>query len=277
MKKINIIKTTALVISVGIIIGLMVYLLIIKFEQNGKNDYKRLGLKINESEIEYCTKYDYDMTWRYKVYKLKNYYADSMAKYKNQLESSSNWSKNKFYEYIMENFFEIIDEQKTYVDRENLYYFNKGKVYAIFDLKNAKLYYFVRSVWFKHNDYNNILEIPTDKYEQREIYSVRGGPQNDGTDYYVYKFSKEQGEKIIEKLRNNTEWSTEKLNYDVLRDLKNNEEVFSLENGIYYYEPIYRTNDLNKEQNSTKGEPTGWEIGVYDIDNHVLYYYWSSI
>ena len=47
-------------------------------------DYKNLGLQIEDYNIEYCTKYGYDRLSKYKVYKLKNYYTDSMEKFKNQ-------------------------------------------------------------------------------------------------------------------------------------------------------------------------------------------------
>ena len=52
---------------------------------------------------------------------------------------------NKFYEYVMSNFYEIKEKETIKIDRENLYYYDKNGIYAIFDLKNAKLYYFTKT------------------------------------------------------------------------------------------------------------------------------------
>lgn len=239
-------------------------------------DYQNLGLEIEDNDIEYCTQYGYDRFSKYKVYKIKNYYSDSMDIYKNQLESSKLWNKEKFYEYIMEEFYEIKENETYKIDRDDLYYYHSNGIYAIFDIKNAKLYYFENDIFNQHNDYSEILGIKTNNYEQREIYSVRGRPQNDGTDYYTYKFNEEQGEEIVKALEQSLIWSKNKLEADKLDDFENNKEVLSIENGYYHYEKICRTSDENKKYNFTDEEATGWEIGIYDADKNVLYYYWTS-
>ena len=258
-----------------IILGLIMYIFIIKEFAKKDNDYKKLGLGIKESNIEYSTIYDYDMLYKYKVYKIKNY-NNNMEKFKKQLEDNDDWSKNKFYEYIMSKFCEIKDDEKIKIDRENLYYYYKDGVYAIFDLKNAKLYCFENSIWNTHKEYSNILGIETKKYNTREIYSVRGGPQNDGLDYYVYEFPKECGQDIIKNLDNNSEWSSDRLDDKILDNFIYNKEVFEVKNG-YYYELVCRTRDENKKKNVTKENATGCEIGVFDADKNILYYYWQSI
>ena len=53
--------------------------------------------------------------------------------------------------------------------------------------------------------------------------------------------------------------------------------MLSIENGYYHYELVCRTNDENKKKNVTKENATGHEIGVYDVDKNILYYYWESI
>ena len=275
MEKTEITKTTALIMCTVIILGLIMYIFIIKEFAKKDNDYKKLGLEIKESNIEYSTIYDYDMLYKYKVYKIKNY-NNNMEKFKKQLEDNDNWSKNKFYEYIMSKFCEIKDDEKIKIDRENLYYYYKDGIYAIFDLKNAKLYYFENSIWNTHKEYSNILGIETKKYNTREIYSVRGGPQNDGLDYYVYEFSKECGQDIIRNLDNNSEWSSDRLDDKILNNFIYNKEVLEIKNGYYHYELVCRTSDENKKHNFTKEEATGWEIGVYDVDKNILYYYWQS-
>ena len=163
------------------------------------------------------------------------------------------------------------------IDRENLYYYYKDGVYAIFDLKNAKLYYFENSIWNEHKDYSNILGVETKNYNTREIYSVRGGPQNDGLDYYVYEFSKECGQDIIRNLDNNSEWSSDRLDDKILNNFIYNEEVLEIKSGYYHYELVCRTSDENKKKNITEENATGCEIGVYDVDKNILYYYWQSI
>ena len=80
------------------------------FSVNGNEDYKKLGLEIDEYDIEYCTIYTEDfLDGKYKVYKLKNYYTDCMQEFRTQLESSNLWDRNKYYEYIMKEFSEIIE------------------------------------------------------------------------------------------------------------------------------------------------------------------------
>ena len=209
-----------------------------------------------------------------KVYKLN--LIDKKEEFRKRLEESKYWSKNKFYEYIMSKFCEIKDDEKIKIDRENLYYYYKDGIYAIFDLKNAKLYCFENSIWNNHKEYSNILGIETKKYNTREIYSVRGGPENDGLDYYVYEFSKECGQDIIRNLDNNSEWSSDRLDDKILNNFIYNKEVLEIKNGYYHYELVCRTRDENKKKNITKENATGCEIGVYDVDKNILYYYWQS-
>ena len=120
------------------------------------------------------------------------------------------------------------------------------------------------------------MNLDTRNYISREIYDVRGGPQGDGTDYYVYKFSEEKGKEIIEILERSSEWSKDRLDDDKLADFEYNEEVFSIENGYYHYKLVCRSSDENKKRNITKENATGYEIDVYDTDNNILYYYWTS-
>ena len=241
-------------------------------------EYKKLGLEIEEYDIEYCTVYTEDF-WdgKYKVYKLKNYSTHSMDEFRTQLERSDLWNKNKYYEYIMKEFSEIKDEDTILIDREDLYYYNGKNAYAIFDLKNAKLYYYINRVFNHHVDYPKDLNLNIRNYISREIYDVRGGPQNDGRDYYVYKFTEERGKDIIEELEQNQKWSKNRLDDDKLEKFEYNEEVLSIENGFYYYELVCRTRDENKKKNVTKENATGYEIGIYDVDENILYYYWESI
>ena len=153
-------------------------------------DYKKLGLEIDEYDIEYCTIYTDDfLDGKYKVYKIKNYNTYIMDKFERQLEESDLWDRNKYYEYIMQEFSEIKDDERIPIDREDLYYYNGNNAHAIFDLKSVKLYYYINRVFNNHTDYHKDLNLDTRNYISREIYDVRGGQQGDGTDYYVYKFS----------------------------------------------------------------------------------------
>ena len=105
---------------------------------------------------------------------------------------------------------------------------------------------------------------------------MKGGWQGDGRDYFTYQFTKEKGEKIKNILNENQSWSKEKTNEDIISAFEYNEEVGSIENAYYYYKRICRTSDERKKYNFTDEEATGWEIGIYDIDNNILYYYWES-
>ena len=121
---------------------------------------------------------------------------------------------------------------------------------------------------------SKVLEINTKDYLSREVYNVRGGPQNDGTDYYVFEFDEEKGQEIVETLNNSNIWSKEKLDDNILDAFKYNEEVMNLENGYYHYEKVCRTRDSYKKEHFTDEEATGYEIGVYDPDKNILYYYY---
>ena len=275
-------KKIVLYIVLEIVICMVVSFLSIEitklyFSVNSNEDYKKLGLEIGKYDIEYCTIYTEDfLDGKYKVYKLKNYYTDCMEEFRNQLESSNLWDRNKYYEYIMREFSEIKDDERIPIDRDDLYYYNGNNAQAIFDLKNAKLYYYINRVFNNHTDYHKDLNLDTRNYISREIYDVRSGPQGDGTDYYVYKFSEENGKDIIETLEQISEWSKKKLDDDILDNFEYNEEVLSIKNGYYHYDLVCRTNDENKKKNITKENATGYEIGVYDTDNNILYYYWTS-
>ena len=92
-----------------------------------------------------------------------------------------------------------------------------------------------------------------------------------------YEFSKENGQDIVKELDYNSKWSKNRLDDSILDDFEYNKEVLEIKNGYYHYELVCRTSDENKKHNFTKEEATGWEIGVYDVDKNILYYYWQSI
>lgn len=274
MKKIEIAKTIGLIVSIIIIVFFITHILILKTFFRIDKDYQKLGLELNTYNIDYYTVYDEDFFGTYKVYKLN--IARNKDKIRDELENSPYWSKDKFYEYVMMRFYEEIDNETVKLDREDLYFYDENAIYAIFDMKNAKLYYFKNYLYSTHSDYSTILGIKVKDYIEREIYSVRGGLQNDGRDYYVYKFTEEKGKEIIETLEQNPEWSKNRLDDGKLDDFEYNKEVLSIENGYYHYELVCRTRDENKKKNVTKENATGWEIGVYDVDKNILYYYWES-
>lgn len=240
-------------------------------------DYQKLGLELKEYDIDYYTVYLEDALGVYKVYKINDYYKGDIDEIKEQLENSELWNRNKYYEYIMMRFYDQIDRKTIEIDREDLYYYNGNGVYAIFDIKNAKLYYFDYCILGSSDDYNEILGIKIDNYTEKEVYSVKDGWQGDGTDYFTYQFTQEKGEEIKDILNKNQSWSKHKLDENKIDCLKYNEEVKSIENGYYYYRKICRTSDERKKYNFTDEEATGWEVGIYDIDKNMLYYYWTSI
>lgn len=275
MKKSEMAKTIGLIVLIIIIIFLIIYIFILKTFFKVDNDYQKLGLELNTYNIDYYTVYDEDFFGTYKVYKLNTF--GKIDEFRSEIEKSSYWSRDKFYEYVMMRFYEEIDNETVKLDREDLYYYHENGAYAIFDIKNAKLYYLKNYLYSTHSDYSTILGIKVKDYIEREIYSVRGGLQNDGRDYYVYKFTEEKGKEIIETLEQNPEWSKNRLDDDKLDDFEYNKEVLSIEKGYYHYELVCRTRDENKKKNVTKENATGYEIGVYDADKNILYYYWESI
>ena len=275
MKKIEIVKTIGLIVAIIMIIFLLIYIFVLKTFFKIDNDYQKLGLELNTYNIDYYTVYDEDFFGKYIVYNL-NMFGET-DKIRDMLENSNYWSKDKFYEYIMMRFYEERNKEIVELDREDLYYYHENGIYAIFDIKNAKLYYLKNYLYSVHNNYNTILGIKINNYTDREIYDVRGGLQNDGRDYYVYKFTKEKGEEIRKTLEQNSKWSKNRLDDDKLDDFEYNEEVLLIENGYYHHELVCRTSDEKKKHNFTEEEATGWEIGVYDIDKNILYYYWESI
>lgn len=275
MKKIEIAKTIGLIVSIIITFFLIIYIFILKTFFKIDNDYQKLGLELNEYDIDYYTVYDEDFFGTYKVYKLNMF--EDKEEIRDKLENSAFWSKNKFYEYVMMRFYEKINKETVELDRDDLYYYNENEIYAIFDMKNAKLYYLKNYLYSAHNNYNTILGIKINNYTEREIYDVRGGLQNDGRDYYVYKFTQEKGKEIIETLEQSSKWNKNRLDDDKLDAFKYNKEVLSIENGYYHYELVCRTSDENKKKNVTKENATGYEVAVYDYDKNILYYYWISI
>lgn len=269
MKKTEKLKTIALVIAIIIIWSLIIYIFILKYLKMD-DDYSKLGLDIEHYDIKYYTIFEDDIFEKYKVYKISN---SSIKDLRKQVENSKLWSRNKYYEYVMNEFYDIKeDDNKTIpIDRQDIYYYENG--YAIFDAKNAKLYYLKSNPYKQHKDYSEILGVKINNYDAREIYSVRGGPQNDGTDYYTYQFTEEQGKEIINILEKSPKWNKSRLEDEKLENFEHNIEVLSIENGYYHYEKICRTSD---ENNFTDEEATGLEIGVYDADKNILYYYWTS-
>lgn len=276
MNKNQVLERITLIIFATIIVLLSVYIFILKFSTKSDKDYKKLGIELEPYNISHYTIYEEkDTTGQYKVYKLN--ISNKKEEIIQKIENSEYWSKNKFYEYIMQRFYEIVNDERTPISRENVYYYHKKDVYSILNLESSKLYYFENNVWNYHKEYDSLLGIKTKEYSSREIYSVRGGPQNDGLDYYVYSFTEETGQKIVTLLDKSSNWRKEKLEEKILSCFTYNNEVLSIINGYYYYKLVCRTNDPNKKKHITKETATGFEIGIFDTDKNTLYYYWTSI
>ena len=273
-------KTKKKIINITLILTIIIvtnFLSIKITSTKSDTDYEKLGLGLRYYNIDYYTVYLEDNFGIYKVYKISNYYMRDIEKIKTQLENSELWNRNKYYEYVMIRFYDKIGNKTTEIDREDLYYYHGKDVRAIFDIKNAKLYYFDYWIPGTSNDHNEILGIKIDNYIAKEVYSVKGGWQGDGRDYFTYQFTKEKGEEIKNILNEDQSWSKEKTDENIIRVFEYNQEVDSIENAYYYYKRICRTSDERKKYNFTDEEATGWEIGIYDIDNNILYYYWESI
>ena len=199
-------KEFGFILWITITVFLIFYIIISKVTFKVDEDYKKLDLALESYNINYYTVYEDDALMKYKVYKLNT--IGENEKFRNKLEKSSYWSKNKFYEYEMKRFYDEVGEERTELDRENLYYYDNKGIYAILDLKNEKLYYLKSYIYGTHNNYSNILGVKTENYIKREIYSVREGIQYDGLDYYVYEFLFEEVPALKVKRfdRLNEEW-----------------------------------------------------------------------
>lgn len=278
MKNKKVILHIILILIIVIVVSfLSIKITKLRFLIYGDRHYQELGLNLDSHDIVYYTVYNQDIFDEYKVYKISDYYKNENAnEIKEILENSNEWSKEKFYEYIMMKFYEGIDGKITEIDREDLYYYNKGLIYAIIDVKNLKLYYLKNNIIDYHNDYEEILGIKLNNYTDMEIYNIKGqDAQNDGIDYYTYKFNEEKGKEIKEDLNKSQIWSTEKLDDEILDCFEYNSEIFSIQNAYYCYKKVYKTNNSYKNVNADKKE-TGYEVGVYDCDKEVLYYYWLN-
>lgn len=238
-------------------------------------DYEKFDLGIKDYNIEYCTTYEKNWLTEYKVYKIKDYYNEETEKMEKQLNDSKVWSKNKFYEYVMARFYEVVDEVRILMDREDLYYYHQKDIYAIFDLKEFKLFYLQDATLGNVINYTNILGITIDNYIDKEVYSVKSEIQGDGTDYYVFKFTEEKGNEVEKILIENSKWN--KINDEIVESFEYNEEVKNIVNGYYYYVKTCRTSNKYKAQHFNDEEATGYELGIYDCDTNTLYYYWTSI
>lgn len=274
-KKIVYIILTILII---IIISLIsIELTMFMDSKKADTDYQKLDLNITNNYIEYYTVYKKDLFDKYIVYEISDSYSGSgIDIVKEQIEKSSKWSRTKFDEYVMRRFYEEMGRNIYEIDRENLYFYHRdySNVFAICDIKNAKLYYRQFASLDGPTLDSNVLEIDTKGYLSREVYDVRGGLQYDGTDYYVFEFTQEKGKEIVAILSNSSIWSKEKLDENILDAFKYNEEVMNLENGYYHYKKVCRTSDSYKKEHFTDEEATGYELGVYDPDKNILYYYY---
>ena len=127
------IKSIIYILLALLIVCLIIYVFkIALFGPAEDKDYKKLGLDIKDYNIEYCTIYSYGDSAVYKVYKIKDYYSESMNNFKKQLENSKLWDKNKYYEYIMAEFNEICEGERIEIDREDLYYYKRTRSLCYF-------------------------------------------------------------------------------------------------------------------------------------------------
>ena len=84
---------------------------------------------------------------------------------------------------------------------------------------------------------------------------------------------KKYGKEIEKVLSKNKNWSKDKVNANILDYFKYNSKVKSLENAYYYYETIYKENNIYKQDNNAENIKIGAKVGVYDLNKNILYYY----
>ena len=220
------------------------------------DDYQKLNLPISNDDIKYFTFYENNPLFIYKVYKLDSSLKDKLL---NHFKSYTLWwTKNKYYAYIMNLFYDIIGDNKKEIDKDDLYFYHEDYLYGIIDLKNDKLYY----LCFKQNlsiNKDSLLNITTDNYVDYEIYNINNYYLNSNKDYYVYQFKDKKGKNILKSLEDNDKWSKTPLTSDKLIYFE--DKINNIENAYYYFDIL----------------PKGEEIGIYDIDNNTLYYIYNSI
>ena len=95
-------KEFGFILWITITVFLIFYIIISKVTFKVDEDYKKLDLALESYNINYYTVYEDDALMKYKVYKLNT--IGENEKFRNKLEKSSYWSKNKFYEYEMKRF-----------------------------------------------------------------------------------------------------------------------------------------------------------------------------
>lgn len=263
-------KNKKIIIPISAVI--IILIIVAKLLNPKLEDYQKLGLDISKHDIKYYTVYEDDFEGVCKEYNIQPYDFDN--KIGIQLEQSNLWSKEKYYEYVIESFNSMSEIE---LDREDVYYYYGKGSYAIFDIKNKKLFYFHHLCIKPADDYNDFFEKSIQGYIDKEVYDVKCGWQGDGTDYYVYTFNNETGNKIKKELEKKPKVSTEKLDDKILDNLNYTKEVKDIQKGLYFYQKICRTSDEYKKTHFTDEQATGCEIVIYDIDNNKLYYYWGSI
>ena len=128
---------------VTIIIFLIFYTIVLKENSKRDEDYKKLDLNLKSYNINYYTVYEEkDSTGQYKVYKLN--LMGQQEEFIEKLKKSKFWSKNKFYEYIMMRFYDMVDNDMIEIDREDLFDKAEEESYVLYKFKMEKPFTIVR-------------------------------------------------------------------------------------------------------------------------------------
>lgn len=130
-----------------------------------------------------------------------------------------------------------------------------------------------REIYMRNLTNIGLVNIPM--CDNVEIISTEGAFPADGKTYIIYYFNKESAQRILGEIESSTVWKP--LEQEDYFRIEN--RMKKVKNGYGYYESLDHTQEIYDRFNPVENERIGgtwlreFEIGVFDSDNYILYYY----
>ena len=124
-----------------------------------------------------------------------------------------------------------------------------------------------------------VLEIKIPIFCKKEHYDTHSPYYNDGEELYKFYLSENQSKQILKEIQQNKYWKNLPMDEKLKEKInEHSTEIYSkipeIKNGYWFFKNRCNgAKDVYSEEEMLKEGICAFSIGIFDLDNYILYYY----